>query len=180
MQTAIPVAFIGLNHAGKTALVHSALNMQSETFPTAGLEINYISSTSRTILAYDCSGQGSARSNWSLLAGIADSFVYVIDGSNPGMFPWAKKYLFAFLQHHKEMRYCTCIFRKKALCVMLNKCDLKNRPPKELMVKGLEPQRLNKLVGKCYFKETSAFNKEGIDECLQWLIKNAGMSEDAK
>ena len=39
------------------------------------------------------------------MAGIADSFIYVIDSHNEGMFIWAKKYLFDFLEQHKEMRY---------------------------------------------------------------------------
>jgi hypothetical protein len=56
---------------------------------------------------------------------------------------------------------------------MLNKCDLGGRPPKDLLVRALEPERMGKLVSKLYFKETSAFNKEGIDECFEWLIKNA-------
>lgn len=55
---------------------------------------------------------------------------------------------------------------------MLNKCDRKNRPPKELFVRALETDKLSKLVGRFYIKETSAFNKEGIDECLEWIIKN--------
>lgn len=97
MDTALPLLFIGPPAAGKTALIHSAVNQQQEIFPTAGLEINYITSTSRTILAYDCSGEGTARSNWSLLAGMADSVVYVIDAHNPDGFVWAKKYLYAFL-----------------------------------------------------------------------------------
>lgn len=76
---ALPILFIGPHNSGKTALIHSALNNQQEIFPTAGIEINYITSTSKTILAYDCSGEGSARSNWSLLAGTAEGVVYVID-----------------------------------------------------------------------------------------------------
>lgn len=63
---------------------------------------------------------------------------------------------------------------------MLNKCDLRNRASKELLVKALEPDRIAKLVGKYYVKETSAFNKEGIDECLEWLIKNSSLAEDSK
>ena len=42
---------------------------------------------------------------------------------------------------------------------MLNKCDLKERPPKELYIRALEQDKLAKLVGKVYIKETSAFNK---------------------
>jgi len=33
-------------------------------------------------------------------------------------------------------------------------------------MKALETDKIGKLVSKCYVKETSAFNKEGIDECL--------------
>jgi hypothetical protein len=105
METAIPVAFLGPIAAGKTALLHSALTQQAEIFPTAGLEINYITSTSRTILAYDCSGEGSARSNWTLLAGVVDCVVYVIDAHDPDSFATAKKYLYTFLEHHKIMKY---------------------------------------------------------------------------
>ena len=55
---------------------------------------------------------------------------------------------------------------------MLNKCDFKHRPSKELLVKALDVDRLAKLVGKYYIKETSAYNKEGLDECFEWIIKN--------
>lgn len=64
MESAIAVTFLGLSAAGKTAIVHSAGNNQGEIFPTAGVEISYIASTSRPLLVYDCSGEGSARSNW--------------------------------------------------------------------------------------------------------------------
>jgi hypothetical protein len=37
MELAIPIAFLGLSNAGKTALVHSTLGQQQEIFPTAGL-----------------------------------------------------------------------------------------------------------------------------------------------
>ena len=55
---------------------------------------------------------------------------------------------------------------------MLNKCDFKHRPSKELLVKALDVDRLAKLVGKYYIKETSAYTKEGLDECFEWIIKN--------
>jgi GTPase SAR1 family protein len=64
MDAAIPVAMLGLSTSGKTALVRSAVNNQSEIFPTAGLEIAYLTTTSKLIMAYDCSGEGSSRSNW--------------------------------------------------------------------------------------------------------------------
>lgn len=97
MDTALPVLFIGPASAGKTALIRSTLNNQQEIFPTAGIEINYITSTSRTLLTYDCSGEGSARSNWTLLSNMAESVVYVLDSSDDSNFVWAKRYLYHFL-----------------------------------------------------------------------------------
>lgn len=69
-------------------------------------------------------------------------------------------------------------FRKKNLCIMLNKCDLKHRPTKELLVKALEMDKMGKLVNKYYVKETSAYSKEGIDECFEWVIKNYTQNTD--
>lgn len=61
---------------------------------------------------------------------------------------------------------------------MLNKCDLKHRPAKELLVKALEMDKMGKLVNKYYVKESSAYNKEGIDECFEWIIKNYTQNVD--
>ena len=79
---------------------------------------------------YDCSGEGSARSNWTLLSTQAESLVFVIDAVNTGAFHSAKKALYSFLQKHT-------IMKQKNLCIMLNKCDRKHRPSKELLVKAL-------------------------------------------
>jgi hypothetical protein len=42
---------------------------------------------------------------------------------------------------------------------MLNKCDYKDRPSKDLLFKALESDRIIKMVAKLYVKETSAYNK---------------------
>lgn len=97
MEAAIPIVMIGLSGAGKTAIVRSAVNNQSEIFPTAGLEITYVTTASKMILAYDCSGEGSSRSNWQLVGALADCIVFVMDGHNSDTVSTAKKALFDFL-----------------------------------------------------------------------------------
>ena len=52
----MPIIFLGLSTSGKTALIRSAINNQNEIFPTAGIEIYYITNTSKQLLVYDCSG----------------------------------------------------------------------------------------------------------------------------
>jgi len=68
------------------------------------------------------------------------------------------------------------INRKKNLCVILNKSDIKDRAPKDALYKALEPEKLQKLVAKLYVKEASAYNKDGLEECFDWLIKNNATS----
>jgi hypothetical protein len=55
---------------------------------------------------------------------------------------------------------------------MLNKSDIKDHIHKDALCKALEQTKIDKLVGKVYIKETSAYNKDGLEECLDWLIKN--------
>jgi hypothetical protein len=45
---------------------------------------------------------------------------------------------------------------------MLNKCEMQNRIQKDILVKALELEKMQKMVGKIYVKETSAYNKEGL------------------
>lgn len=104
METAIPVAMLGLNNVGKTTLIHATTCNINEIFPTATLEITHITSTSRTLLVYDCSGEGASRANWPLIASMADCVVFVIDVQSKGTFATAKKQLFSFLDKNKFMK----------------------------------------------------------------------------
>lgn len=55
---------------------------------------------------------------------------------------------------------------------MLNKCDVLSNVPKDLFYKALEIERIQKLVGKVYLKETSAYTKDGLEESFDWMAKN--------
>lgn len=46
---------------------------------------------------------------------------------------------------------------------MLNKSDLHNKVPKDILYKGLDVDKIQKLVGKVYVKETSAYTKDGLE-----------------
>jgi len=37
MEKSIPIIFLGLSTSGKTAIIRSAINNQTEIFPTAGI-----------------------------------------------------------------------------------------------------------------------------------------------
>lgn len=55
---------------------------------------------------------------------------------------------------------------------MLNKSDIANKVPKDVLFKALDVDKIQKLVGKVYVKETSAYTKDGLDECFEWMGKN--------
>ena len=55
---------------------------------------------------------------------------------------------------------------------MLNKSDLPSKVPKDLFYKALDIEKMQKLVGKVYVKETSAYTKDGLEECFDWMSKN--------
>ena len=55
---------------------------------------------------------------------------------------------------------------------MLNKWDSNTKKDKDVMIKGLEIEKLQKFVNKLYVKQTSGFNKSGLDECFDWMAKN--------
>ena len=60
---------------------------------------------------------------------------------------------------------------------MLNKAEVKERPEREVFYKALEVDKLQKLVGRIYFKETSAYTNDGIEECFDWLYKNTNPTQ---
>lgn len=59
---------------------------------------------------------------------------------------------------------------------MLNKSDTQNRVLKDILYKGLDVEKIQKQVGKVYVKETSAYTKDGLDECFDWMSKNVHTS----
>ena len=104
MEVNMTVVFLGLCNSGKTALIHSAQNNHEEIFPTAGIEISYIPFGIKPILAYDCSGEGVNRENWTTFSEIADSLIYVIDAADVRRFANAKEQLFSFLEKNKFVK----------------------------------------------------------------------------
>jgi len=52
-----------------------------EIYPTSGFELHTVSvpGSSKTILVYDCSGQGRSRDGWSQFFSEVEAVVYVID-----------------------------------------------------------------------------------------------------
>lgn len=163
MEVTLTVLMVGLPASGKTTIIRSLCNRKDEIFPTAGFEISYVNVGVRTALVYDCSGEGHSRETWELLYDYCDAVCFVIDAQDTDTFSIAKQTLHRFLESNRTMKYNNCHCRKKCLAIMLNKCDLPAKVPKDLFFKALEMEKIQKLVGRVYMKESSAYTKEGLD-----------------
>jgi GTPase SAR1 family protein len=61
MEVSHTVLLIGLSNSGKTTMLRSLCNRSEEIFPTAGFDITYVNVGVRSVLVYDCSGEGYSR-----------------------------------------------------------------------------------------------------------------------
>lgn len=95
---------IGLANSGKSALLHSYANKTGELFPTAGFSINYLNVGHKSVLVYDCSGEGHSRPTWSFLYENCNVVIYVIDACDPDRFSIAKQALNRFIDHNKTIK----------------------------------------------------------------------------
>ena len=54
-----------------------------EIYPTSGFELHTVSvGSNKTILVYDCSGQGRSRDGWAMFFSEVEGVVYVIDSTD--------------------------------------------------------------------------------------------------
>ncbi|XP_020779141.2 ADP-ribosylation factor-like protein 9 [Boleophthalmus pectinirostris] len=93
------VLVLGLDGAGKTSLLHSFTNSWSgeEPQPTQGLNAVSISREDLSIEFLEIGGSVELRQYWLKYMPKALMLVYVVDASNPQLFPLAKSHLHEIL-----------------------------------------------------------------------------------
>lgn len=151
------VAVLGLDGAGKTALVHRiTYGNVVETVPTCGFNIVKARMHNAVVELADVCGQDSIRSLWGVMYHAADGVIYVVDGSDMERLPLALSEL------NKVMAYPS--LRDKPFVVLVNKqdqhavdcCDLKSR------IHGDRWRAYN----------VSVKNGDGVDDALVWFVAN--------
>ena len=116
-QGEIFVAVLGLDCAGKSALVHRLQYKDvEEPLPTMGFFVHTLRVNNTLMKVADVAGQDSMRGLWSVMYHRADGIIYVIDGKDIGRLPLAISEL------KKVMDYPA--LEDKPFLILVNKHDL--------------------------------------------------------
>uniref|UniRef100_H2M5H7 ADP-ribosylation factor-like 9 n=1 Tax=Oryzias latipes TaxID=8090 RepID=H2M5H7_ORYLA len=99
------VLVLGLEGAGKTSLLHcfSGSSLDQDTEPTKGFNAVSISKDDLHIEFLEIGGNEDLRPYWQRYLSKALLLVFVVDSSNPQLFPLAKKHLDELLSHRASL-----------------------------------------------------------------------------
>lgn len=156
-QGEIFVAVLGLDCAGKSALVHRLrYGDVKEPLPTMGFFVHTLRLNNTLMKVADVAGQDSMRNLWSVMYHRADGIIYVIDGNDIGRLPLAISEL------KRVMSYPA--LEDKPFLVLVNKHDM-NAFDSSLIKKDLHS-------GLWRVFNVSVKTGEGIQEAMTWFHAN--------
>ena len=156
-QGDIFVAILGLDGAGKSALVHRLQYKDTEEpLPTMGFFVHTMRIQNTLLKVADVAGQDAMRNLWSVMYHRAEGIIYVIDGNDYARLPLAISEL------KKVMAYPS--LEGKPFLILVNKHDL-NAFDASLVKKDLAP-------GVWRVFNVSVKSGDGIQEAVTWFHAN--------
>jgi len=151
------VAVLGLDGAGKTALVHRLMYGETtEPLPTMGFYVHTALVNNTLMQLADVCGQDSIRIIWLSLYHSADGVIYVLDGMDKDRLPLAMSSL------KQVMEYPA--MENKPFLILMNKHD-----ENAVDVANLKHQ-INGDRWRAF--NVSVKTGDGIDEAMQWFESN--------
>ena len=156
-QGDIFIAVLGLDGAGKSALVHRLQYADiEEPLPTMGFFVHTMRIQNTLMKVADVAGQDSMRALWSVMYHRAEGIIYVIDGND-----YARLSL-AISELKKVMAYPSLM--DKPFLILVNKHDL-NAFDASLVKKELHH-------GLWRVFNVSVKSGDGIQEAVAWFHAN--------
>lgn len=156
----VKISILGLDRAGKTALINSFQGRTYQTTPTTTLSIERINFRNLTFVCWDIPGQEVYRPQW--VSNMRDTLIllFVIDGADPKRWEEAMHELQKILNE----------FPKIPLALLLNKADLPDYVEKKTFsnVFGTSLKASEQPIG---LFETSALTGEGLKDLFQWILR---------
>lgn len=152
------IAVLGLDGAGKSALVHRiTYGNVVDTVPTCGFNITSARIHNSIVQLADMCGQDSIRQLWSVMYHAADGVIYVIDGTD------TERVEEAMHELKKVMLYPS--LEDKPFLILVNKHDEEG---------AIECATLKKELGGCNWRafDVSVKTGHGVDEALTWFSSN--------
>lgn len=156
-QGEIFTAVLGLDGAGKSALVHRLQYADmEEPLPTMGFFVHTMRINNTLVKVADVAGQDSMRNLWSVMYHQADGIIYVIDGND------VKRLPLAISELKRVMQYPS--LEDKPFLILVNKHDL-HAFDAVLVKKDLGP-------GLWRVFNVSVKTGKGIQEAVAWFHAN--------
>ncbi|KAG0568803.1 hypothetical protein KC19_6G046500 [Ceratodon purpureus] len=151
---------LGLDGAGKTTLLRKVKVLEPRTQPTVGFNLESLQYRQLTLVMWDVGGQEKIRALWHHYFVKSHGLIFVVDSSDPGRIPEARKELQKLL-HEPELK-------EAKLLVYANKQDVNNC----LSVSDLTDMLDLSLIEdrEWYVQGCSASTGKGVYEGLDWLV----------
>ena len=156
-QGEIFVAVLGLDCAGKSALVHRLkYGDVEEPLPTMGFYVHTLRLNNTLMKVADVAGQDSMRGLWSVMYHRANGIIYIIDGRDIGRLPLAISEL------KKVMEYPA--LEEAPFLILVNKQD------SAVFDASLVKKDIHKGLWRAY--NVSVKTGDGLQEALSWFHAN--------
>ena len=152
---------IGLDKAGKTALVHNIIQEPHDALhPTQGLKINFTRRDKLRIALWELPGLPKFRPQWQGYYDGVDVMIFVVDSAN------AKRLTEAYLTLRTVLH--SPVLTGVPLLVFANKYDRRNkRTPAQI----IQQMKLGEIRDRhWYIQACSAKTGYGIDAGLEWVL----------
>ncbi len=166
-STAGKILVLGLDHAGKTSLMHmlNKDNFSQNEKPTLGVNIIKIVLSEVELLVYDCGGQKACRTKWLTALTTPHALVYVIDLSDedPARIKEALDEFWRVMNHFGAQKQ-----EQFPILVIGNKLDLVKKPNEKDLAKLFNLKKIRDRP--VHVGLTSARTGLGVEESFKWLV----------
>ena len=160
------IVFLGLDNAGKTALLHVLKNdTVTQTRPTIHPHSEELKMGNIKLNTYDLGGHETARKIWKDYFPAVNAILFLVDSVDVNRFPEAKKELEKILETPELVNI--------PIAILGNKIDMKGSVSSEQLKEALGyDEILAKETRPMEIFMVSVAKKVGYSAALEWISKN--------
>nr|XP_054761506.1 ADP-ribosylation factor-like protein 1 [Lytechinus pictus] len=156
------ILILGLDGAGKTTILYRLqVGEVVTTIPTIGFNVETVTYNNLKFQVWDLGGQTSIRPYWRCYYSNTDAIIYVVDSCDRDRIGISKSELVTMLEEEE--------LKKAMLLVFANKQDMDGAMSPSEVAKALGLPALRNRKYQIF--KTSALKGEGLEEAMQWLVK---------
>ena len=150
---------------GKTTILYKLkVGQVVQTTPTIGFNVETVSRKNVTFSVWDVGGQDQIRGLWRHYFLNTQAVIFVVDSNDQNRLKEARDELWKVLESPE--------LTSAVVLVFANKQDLPNAMPSEVVMKGLELEKIQSHVW--HVQAACATSGAGLDEGFDWLAGKIG------